>query len=203
MDFDMNIIGIVGPLACGKGVIAEYLIKKYKYTSFSLSTLVHAEVKKRGFTSVTRTILQDVGDDMRVKEGDGVLAKRAIKQLIKNNNQLTQGKNKIIIEGIRNPGEVEYLRSIPGFFLIAVDAKREVRFQRVLKRGKPWDPQDWKTFLTVDMRDSKGADKTNGQQVRKCMSMADINLQNDTDPTHIYEMLEQALSTRRPLYTER
>ena len=196
----MNIIGLVGPLACGKGVIAEYLIKKYQYTSFSLSTLVHAEVKKRGFVIVTRTILQNVGDDMRVKEGDGVLAKRAIKTL---NPKLYTLNPKIIIEGIRNPGEVEYLRSIPGFFLIAVDAEREIRFQRVLKRGKSWDPKDWKTFLKVDGRDSMDKTNTNGQQVRKCMEMADIRIENNGSINELMSNLKKILLSRRLLHTGR
>lgn len=189
----MNVIGIVGPLACGKGVVADYLIKNYGYTSFSLSYIVHEEAKKRGITELTRTILQDIGDDLRKKEGDGVLAKRAIKML---------KSQKIIIEGIRNPGEVEYLCTIPGFFLIAVDALQEVRFRRVIERGKPWDPKDWETFLKVDGRDSVDKKNMSGQQVRACMKLADVELRNDTDLTQFYNDIEKNLSTRRPLRTE-
>ena len=76
----MNIIGLVGPIACGKGVVADYL-KKQGYSSISLSSLLHDELKKRGVTSFTRTTLQDLGDELRKKEGDGVLARRAMQQL--------------------------------------------------------------------------------------------------------------------------
>lgn len=212
----MNIIGIVGPLACGKGVVAEYFIKKYGYTSFSLSSIVHDELKKRGITVFTRTTLQDIGDEMRKKEGEGVLAKRAIEKLtdcnlkletqnLQNNKlQATSYKlQKFIIEGIRNPGEVEYLRTIPGFFLIAVDASQKIRFQRVLTRGKPWDPKDWSTFLQVDGRDSGDGEKTNGQQVRECMGLADIKIENDGNISELMSKLKKALSSRRPPYTER
>jgi len=198
---DFNIIGIVGPLASGKGVVTDYLIKNYGYTSFSLSSIVHEELKKRGITVFTRTTLQDIGDDLRKKEGDGVLAKRAIEQLTANSKQLT-GK-KIIIEGIRNPGEVVYLRTLPGFLLVAVDALRELRFQRVLARKKPWDPKDWKTFEKVDGRDSGDGKNTNGQQVKKCMKMADIQLRNNTDIPQFYKVIKKALFSRHPLYTGR
>lgn len=180
---DSKIIGIVGPLACGKGVVAEYFIKKYGYSSFSLSSIVHDELKKRGITEFTRTTLQDIGDDLRKQEGDGVLAKRAI-QLLKNRKHA-----KFIIEGIRNPGEVAYLRTIPGFFLIAVDAPQKVRFERVLKRAKPWDPKDWKTFQKVDGRDQGDNKNNSGQQVRKCMEMADIQVENNTHITTLHDVL--------------
>lgn len=191
----MNTIGIVGPLACGKGVVTEYFIKKYGYISFSLSSIVHDEVKKRGYSSYTRTILQDVGDDLRKKEGDGVLAKRAIEQLTANSKQQTA--KRIIIEGIRNPGEVEYLRTISGFFLISVDAPQKVRFQRVLQRGKPWDPKSWEEFQTVDGRDQGDVNNTNGQQVKQCMKLADIHLQNNTSIAQFHKIIETVLAPLR------
>lgn len=192
-----TIIGIVGPLACGKGVVADYLIKNFGYVSFSLSFIVHEEAKKRGITTITRTVLQDIGDDLREKEGSGVLAKRAVSLLAE------RGMDRMVIEGIRNPGEVAHLRTLPGFFLIAVDALQEVRFRRVIERGKPWDPKDWETFKEVDGRDSKDSTNKNGQQVRECMKLADMHLNNDTDLSQFYEAIEKTLSTRRPLRTER
>lgn len=191
------IIGIVGPLACGKGVVADYLIKTYGYVSFSLSFIVHEEAKKRGITTITRTVLQDIGDDLREQEGSGVLAKRAVAYLQE------RGMKQMVIEGIRNPGEVAHLRTLPGFVLISVDALQEVRFRRVIERGKPWDPKDWETFKKVDGRDSGDEKNENGQQVRACMKLADIHLNNDTDLSQFYEAIEKVFTTRRPLRTER
>lgn len=206
-----TIIGIVGPFACGKGVVTDYLIKKYGYTSFSLSSIVHEEVKKRGIKSYDRTILQNIGDELRKKEGEGVLARRAIEQLIVNSQQLTaeslklkakknqlrttyyELRTKIIIEGIRNPGEIHYLRSIPGFFLIAVDANQKLRFQRMLARKKPWDPIDWESFKKVDGRDRGDAKNKSGQQVKKCMEMADITIVNNKEREDIYKAIEEKL----------
>jgi len=169
----MRIIGVVGPLACGKGVVASYLIKKKGFTSFSLSSIVHAELKRRGVVSFTRTTLQDIGDELRKKEGDGALAQRAIAILKK------QGVEKVVIEGIRNPGEVAYLKTLPHFYLVAVDSKQELRFERVIKRGKPWDPKDWDSFKKVDCRDQEDAKNKSGQQVRACMQLADIKIENN------------------------
>ena len=202
----MNVIGIVGPVACGKGVVVDYLIQKYGYVSFSLSSLVHDELEKRGIAVFTRATLQDIGDELRKKEGDGVLAKRAIKKLKAESLKLKAKSSKvqkIIIEGIRNPGEVEYLRTITGFYLIAIDAQREIRYHRLLKRGKPWDPTNWKAFLQVDKRDSGNGKLSNGQQVRACMKLADLHLANNMDIEHFHEDIKNTLLTRRPLHTDR
>lgn len=191
---DFNIVGLVGPLACGKGVVADYLIKKYKYTSFSLSTLVHEEAKKRGHTIITRTLLQDIGNDMRAKEGDGVLARRAIEKLKAEGLRLKAQSSKpqrYVIEGIRNPGEVAYLRTIPGFFLIAVDAAQKIRYQRVLTRAKPWDPTDWETFVKVDGRDKGETNIANGQQVGQCIELADVKIENNGKIVQIQKKIKE------------
>ena len=190
---DFNIIGIVGPIACGQGVVVEYLIKTKGYISFSLSSLLHDELKKRNITTFTRTTLQDLGDELRKNEGEGVLAKRAMTKL--KTEHIKKKSQKIIIEGIRNPGEVEYLRTVPGFFLLAVDADQKLRFKRVLQRAKPWDPKDWETFLKIDGRDNGDGNKTNGQQVRKCMEMANTSISNNSDINHIYSEIETKIPT--------
>lgn len=186
----MHIIGVVGPLACGKGVVAEHLIKHKGYISFSLSSIVHDELKKKGVTNFTRTTLQDIGDMLRKNEGDGALAKRAVSILQK------KGVEKVVIEGIRNPGEVAYLRTLPGFFLIAIDSRRDLRYKRVIQRGKPWDPKNWKSFEQVDCRDQGDTKNKSGQQVQACMSLADVKIENNNSIEELKKEIEMVLSKR-------
>lgn len=168
-------VGVVGQIAVGKGVLVEYLTKKLGFISFSLSSILHSELKKKNVKEFTRKTLQDMGDKLRVRYGDAVLAKKAIKAL------LGQGKNRVVIEGIRNPGEVEYLKKNPNFVLIGVKAGRELRFKRLLSRNKPWDPKTYEDFVKVDRRDlGIGQDKS-GQQVGKCLAYCDFILTNNKD----------------------
>jgi dephospho-CoA kinase len=166
----MIIIGVVGQIACGKGVLKDYLIKDLEFGSFSLSSIVHEEVKKRKITDVTRKVLQDIGDELRKKYGNDILVRWAIKLLKK------QGEKHILIEGIRNTGEIEYLKKLLNFFLIGVKAKRKLRFERLLKRAKPWDPKNWKDFLVVDQRDLGIGQIKSGQQVGRCLAYCDYIL---------------------------
>lgn len=166
-------VGVVGQIAVGKGKLVEYLINKLGFTSFSLSSLLHEDLQKNKVKEFTRKTLQDMGDMLRKQYGEAVLARRAIKRL--------QNTQKVIIEGIRNTGEIEYLKTFPNFVLIGVKAKRELRYKRLLQRAKPWDPKDWSSFVTVDRRDLGIGQKKSGQQVGKCLAYCDYILTNNKD----------------------
>jgi len=171
----MHLIGVVGQIACGKGILVDYLIKKLGFISFSLSSILHDELEKKNIKEFARKTLQDMGDELRKRYGDSILAKRAIKTLLK------QGKNRVVIEGIRNPGEIEFLKKNPNFILIGVKAKRELRFKRLLSRGKPWDPKNWNDFVKVDRRDLGVGQNKSGQQVGRCLVYCDFILTNNKD----------------------
>lgn len=175
MENEIMYIGVVGQIACGKGKLVEYLIEKMGFTSFSLSSILHAELKKKGVKDYTRKDLQDLGDQLRKQSGDAVLAKLAIKKMNES------GKTRFIIEGIRNPGEIEFLKKLPHFILLGVKAKRELRYKRLLQRAKPWDPKEWTDFVTVDRRDLGVGQKKSGQQVGKCLAYCDYILTNNKD----------------------
>lgn len=166
-------IGVVGQIASGKGQLVDCLVKEHGFTSFSLSSVVHDELRKRRVAVFTRKTLQDIGDELRKKYGSGILAKKAI--------EATRNKKRIVIEGIRNPAEVEYLKKLSDFTLVAVKSIRKLRYKRLLKRGKPWDPKTWSEFLTVDRRDLGIGQKASGQQVGKCLAYADFTILNNKD----------------------
>lgn len=172
----MIIIGVVGQIAAGKGILVNYLTKNLGFSSFSLSSIVHTELQKRGVKKYNRQMLQEMGNDLRRGYGDEVLALRTLK-VIKGQ----KGVEKIVVEGIRNLGEIEYFKKNPSFVLIGVKATRELRFKRLLSRGKKWDPQTYQEFLKVDRRDiGVGQDKS-GQQVGKCLEYSDHVLTNNKD----------------------
>ena len=169
----MFIIGVVGQIASGKGILVKYLIEKLGFISYSLSSAVHREIEKKGIKKYTRQMLQDMGDELRREFGDEVLAQRIIKAI----NE--KKKDKIVIEGIRNPGEIEFLRNNSNFILIGVKANRELRFKRLLFRGKEWDPKSYEDFLKVDRRDLGVGQQKSGQQVGKCLAYCDYVLTNN------------------------
>lgn len=167
------LIGLTGRIAAGKGEVAKYFEKKgFVYTS--LSNAVRGEANKRDIdisTEEGRKKLQDLGNLLREQEGAGVWAKKVVENLETSKNY--------VIDGIRNPAEIEELKKIKDFYLISIDAPQEERYQRVLKRAKPSDPKTLEGFLEMDERDF-GEEDSLGQQVGKCMEKAEYNIMNDS-----------------------
>ena len=164
------LIGLTGRIAGGKGVISDFFREKgFEY--LSLSQEVREEAQKRGIAH-ERKKLQDLGNLMRKEEGSGVLARRIIKKIDKSKDY--------IIDGIRNAGEIEELKKVfkNKFYLISVDAKLDLRWRNLQGRGKESDPKTFEEFLKADKRDFE-ENLENGQQVKKCMSLADYSLLNN------------------------
>lgn len=171
----MIIIGVVGQIAAGKGILVSYLKEKLGFISYSLSSVVHAEIEKRGIKKYTRQMLQDIGDELRREFGNEVLANRIIRAI----NEQKMGN--VVIEGIRNPGEIEFLKKNKNFILIGVKAIRKLRFKRLLSRGKKWDPKTYEEFLKVDKRDIGVGQNSSGQQVGKCLAYCDYIFTNNKE----------------------
>jgi len=177
------IIGLTGRIAAGKGVIAEFFRSK-GYIYFSLSTIVREEALKRNVL-FNRKNFGIIANNLRKKEGLGILAKKIIPNINPNMNY--------IIDGIRNPGEIDELRKIDDFILISLDAPQKVRFKRLLKRERKSDPKTFRDFIKIDVLDYKEKLK-NGHQVGKCMKMADYKLENDSDLKELNKKIRHVYS---------
>jgi dephospho-CoA kinase len=169
----MIVVGIVGTLCSGKEATKRILMERYTAYHVTLSDVIRAELeKKKGLFN--RVTLQDMGNEMRKKYGSEILAKLAI-------SYLPRDKQMIIVDGIRNPGEIGYLKKNFGnkFVLLAVDAPQEVRWQRMQRRSKTTDLKNFEEFLDADKRDLGEGEPVWGQQVKACMEQADFTVMND------------------------
>ena len=166
------IIGLTGPIAAGKDTVAKYLVEMLGYRVVSLGEIVKEEVERRGLP-LKREYFQLVGNELRQKHHAGILAELALKKLNSKNG---------IINGIRNPFEVEYLRKELGkdFLLIAVDAPRELRFKRILERGRSVDPKTFEEFVKQDEKELGRGEGEKGFGIKRCMEMADVTIVNDS-----------------------
>ncbi len=177
------IIGVVGPIASGKSMLSDMLIEK-GFVRFSFSQEVREEAKKREIP-IERKLLQDLGNEMREKHGRDYWAQRII-------SKLEKGKHHVI-EGIRNPAEVEALQKLENFVLIAVDAPIEKRFQWIIMRGKDSDPHTIEGVKAIEARDRGEGEAEHGQQSALCVDMATIKLVNDKSREHFREKIEKLL----------
>lgn len=173
------VLGLTGPNAAGKGEVADYL-KTCGFTLHSLSNIVREESAARGLPP-EREHLIAVGNDLRREGGPGVLADRLIPRL----------GDRDVVDSIRNPSEVQALRSLPHFTLIGVAAATEVRFRRSLGRARPGDPDSLAGFEARERQEN--SDDPNNQQLAATFELADRIVWNDSDLPALHRSLDRLL----------
>ena len=187
----MKVIGLTGTIASGKEVVKEIIVKKFSSYQVSLSGAIRGEMEKRR-RDFSRKTLQDMGNELRQKYGTFVLAKVSTEFM-------SRDKPVLIVDGIRNPGEAEWLKKMykNDFILVGVDAPQQVRFERVQKRNRPLDPKTFEEFAALDERDQGKNEPPYGQQVKRCIEMADIVVENDGDESKLEAKMQEVFSKIR------
>ncbi len=178
------IIGLTGTKASGKGAVAD-ILKERGFTYSSTSDRVREEAVSRGIPNYTIKELQEIGNEIREKFGEAELVKRTFAKL--------KDEKNIVIDGIRNPGEIKELKK-HNATIIAVDAPLKTRFARLIKRARASDPKDWQGFLEMDKRDKGEGEKNSGQQVSVCISLADYKIENNGTIEELRAKIENILT---------
>jgi len=178
------VIGLTGAFGSGCTTAARHLRDLRGYELLKLSDGLRDEWKKQeGDKQPTRTDLQRLGDDLREREGGGVLVNRALNPFWqKYSDQLEPPR--LVIDGIRNVQEILRLQDIYGykFVLVAILSSFEDRWGRIGSSAYVERGLSRSEFLSDDQRDSN-EDTLFGQQVQLCMDKADILLDNSTAVT--------------------
>jgi deoxycytidylate deaminase len=195
---DRLIIALTGSVGSGCSWLAnDFLGKEEKFRGenfrvFSIKKEILAvEAQKKGIDLTKgkrskRKKLQDVGNKLRkedIHDGNsgGILIREAIAIL-----EREKCKNPIIIYSIKNPLEVEELKKYSNAYLIAMDTTLPIRWNRIKEKQYK---NDYRQFLRDDERDKDESLTISvgermyyyGQQVQKCVDLADIVIDNDMD----------------------
>ncbi len=176
----MKIIGITGTIGAGKGTVVDYLVRREGFEHFSVRAYLNEILQGEGIPA-NRDTLTALANELRKNHHPAYIVEQLFYQA------KHSGKN-CIIESIRTPGEVELLRSKGFFFLIAIDADPELRYQRIKKRKSETDMIDYPTFLENEKREMKNSDP-NKQNIKSCIDMADLRLKNNAGMDALYEQL--------------
>lgn len=174
-------IGLTGPNASGKGEVAAYLEQAHGYHCRSLSDVIRKEARRRGQEPV-RGVLIPLGNELRAKHGPGALAELILPDL----------DPPALIDSIRNPVEVEILRGLQGFVLLAVAAPEEVRFERSLARARPGDPQTRAEYREREAQEN--STDPAAQQLTATAELADAVVVNDAGLDDLAGKLDALLS---------
>ena len=173
------IIGLTGPMASGKTTVVDAL-KKQGFKHITLSSIVREECRNAGLEEV-RDNLMATGQILREKHGAGVLGKMSLQKITE------AGGDKWIVDGIRNPAEIEELRKYPSFTLVANTAPEDLIVSRILSRKRADDTLD-ETSIRAKLRREMGeGEPAEGQQVQKCIDLADFIFENTMPMNEVEE----------------
>jgi dephospho-CoA kinase len=144
------ILGLVGPIASGKGTIKEYVIKKYNAKDCRFSSSLR-DVLDRLSLDINRKNLINLSTVLRQTFGQDLLAK-AISHDAKNLEA-----DLIVVDGVRREEDIKYLKKIDNFFLLAVDAAPEIRYKRFVKRNENIgdDKKTYEEFLLDHQKETE------------------------------------------------
>lgn len=166
-----SVIGLTGYLGSGKGELVK-LLQAQGYQYISLSDAVREEATRRGLQH-TREHLQAVGNALRDEHGAGILGVK-IRETVEK-----ELERRWVIDGIRNPGEWDELKSLPGFAMIGVMASPETIVERIQKRNREGVPLSREEILAKLNRERGVGEPPQGQQVQECLDLADYLIVNE------------------------
>jgi dephospho-CoA kinase len=180
----MLIIGITGTLGAGKGTVVEYLVEKKGFNHYSVRAYLLKEINRRGLPE-NRDSMVLVANELRATHSPSYVTDQLY------NEAAVIGTN-CIIESIRTPGEIDSLRQKGNFYLFAVDADPEMRYQRILHRSSETDRISFQTFIENETREMSATDP-NKQNLKACILQADFVFSNDNTKEDLFREVEKAL----------
>jgi dephospho-CoA kinase len=181
---------IVGPKYSGKTVVTSYLVEKLGYRFYSLSALVRNEVERLSLP-LDREVLKREGDRLRRQFKRDILARRVVQDIRRDLVERQEPITHIVVDGIKNAGEVEFLRRLTPVAVIGVTASVDVRFNRARADGRFQGSKE--AFVaSVDQPDSNSVDDR-GQQVDTCLSLVNHTITNEGSKQDLIREVEALL----------
>jgi len=181
----MIIIGITGTLGAGKGAVVEYLEQK-DFAHFSARAFFTKELECRGI-SVNRDTMTKLANELRANHGLSYIMQELYKEAAANCSNA-------VIESIRTPAEAGELISKGHFYLLAVDADPQIRYERITKRGSETDNVSYEKFLADEAREMHN-DYPTKQNIAAVIEKAAYQIQNNGSleelHTHVDHILKE------------
>ncbi len=170
------ILGFTGPIGSGCTYISSLiskigLPKIYKY--YRLSDIIRDILKSEGVEKPTVKQLQDKGNELRRDNNNSYLVGLLLDKI--DSEWDSEKYYGIVIDGIKNEGEVIVLRQFPYFYLFSIQALKEIRCERAISDGRFKNADE---FGRADLRDQL-EEYEYGQQVTRCSYLSDIIILSD------------------------
>jgi len=176
------ILGLIGEIASGKGSAVKYLERKYKAKSYRFSTpirnvldILKLEINRRNMQFMSLVLRENFGEDLFAK----IIAEEIKKCRAKI----------VVIDGIRRPQDIVYLKKIPAFKLIYISADIKTRYRRIIKRKENKDEKN-KSFIQF----KKDEQAETEIHIKKLSKTADYKIKNNKSYKEFHDQLKNIIN---------
>ena len=173
------ILAFTGHMASGKGTACNYFVENYGAVTVRFSNMLR-DVLDRLYLEQNRDNLQKLSLSLRQDFGQDVMAKVIARDVEISDAPL------IVVDGVRRPSDVIYLKKVPGFVLIAIAVPQAVRFERLKSRHENPDDErkTWEQFQREEKADAEIL-------IPEIMKQADYTIDNGGDVGSLRMKLEE------------
>lgn len=127
------VVGLTGPSRVGKTMVAKRLVTEYDFHYESMAVVLRKMAAMLGENRHSWQALSRASQTLRRELGPDVMARRILERVAG-----LKGVERIVVDGILHPADVETLREHSQFFLIGLAASREARAREAMR----WYPGD-------------------------------------------------------------
>ena len=178
-----TVIGIVGAPASGKGTIAAYCKERYGAVALRFSDTLFPVLERLG-VEPTRDNLIKLSEILRATFGEDVLARAIASRAAASDAPL------VVVDGVRRDADVSGLGTLPGFHLVAVAARPELRYERSKRRREK--PEEaglaYDDFLALEGRSTEVS-------ARELEKKAEVVFDNDGSIEDLHRLLDVWLAS--------
>lgn len=175
------ILGFVGQIASGKGTACQYLKERNGASVFRFSTMLR-DVLNRLYLEQSRDNMQNLSLVLRNAFGNDLLAGVIAKDVSAATDDI------IAIDGVRREPDIKYLKEIPGFHLVKIEADQKIRWERITKRGENADDNK-KTLEQFQHDEQREAEL----QIAEVAKLAEFAINNNGSLEHLHQQIEGIL----------
>jgi len=178
------IIGITGTIGAGKGTVVDYLVKEKGFKHHSARAMILREIERRGLPR-DRDSMRLVANELRQTGGPSAVAEALLKEAEEDGGDA-------IIESLRAIGEAEFLKP-RGVKILAVDADRPVRYERVVLRGSETDHISFEEFCVQEDREMASTEPWD-MNIFGVMERADVTILNNGTQEELFAQVDNVLT---------
>ena len=175
------ILGITGEMGSGKGTIAKYAMLEHHGSVHKFSTILR-DVLDRLYLEQSRDNMQALSTMIRKTYGEDIMAKGMYHDAENDQHEL------VIVDGVRRMSDIVFLKELPHFKLIYIEADMENRYERIIERGE--NPDDAKKSFDEFQ---KAHENESEIQIKDLKNYASLVVNNDGTYQELYQNIDELI----------